>query len=107
MTALSPAELEARRAGRLDQRCRDCGFMSAASSWCCGCGGRNLEYRVHVGTGVKPGEAGGERVLQWCQMANEPRPADPERRARALAQRAPGYVSKAARKAAPRCPDTP
>jgi len=84
-TTLTPAQREARQQGRLDQRCRDCGATSAASSWCCGCGGRDLEYREHL-PGPKPGEHG-PRPVQWCQQDNSPKVVDPVRRARALAAR--------------------
>ena len=90
---LTPAQLEARRQGKLDQRCRDCGTTSAASSWCCGCGGRNLEYRAHVA-----GET------QWCRQDNRPKKAvDPDRQARGRA----AAVAKEARKRSGSTPDTP
>ena len=55
--AWTPEQRKASQEGRLDQRCRSCGATSAASAWCCTCGGRDLEYRTHVA-----GET------QWCQQ---------------------------------------
>ena len=54
--------LEARRAGKLDQRCRSCGVTSAATEYCCACHGTDLEYRIHV-----KGET------QWCRQDLRPR----------------------------------
>lgn len=57
MRSWTPEQRKACQEGRLDQRCRSCGATSAASSWCCTCGSRDLEYRTHV--------AG---QTQWCQQ---------------------------------------
>ena len=86
MPTLTPAQRKARQESRLDQRCRDCGTTSAATSYCCHCHGTDLEYREHL-PGPKPGTVGGIRPVQWCQQGEVRRDADPARRARALAAR--------------------
>lgn len=71
--SITAEQRKARAAGKLDQRCRDCGATSAASSWCCHCHGTDLEYREHV---KWPGKAG-PRPIQWCEQDNRPpRPVD-------------------------------
>ena len=71
---VTPEQAAAARESRLDQRCRACGAMSAASSFCYRCFGTDLEYRIHVPS-ARPGEPGG-RVAQWCQTG-EARLPDP------------------------------
>lgn len=93
MTALTPAQREARRNSRLDQRCRACGATSAASDCCYSCLSTDLEYREHL-PGPKPGTVGGIRPVQWCQQGEVRRDADPVRRARALAARVPPQQSE-------------
>jgi hypothetical protein len=83
VSTLTPAQRDARRNSRLDQRCRQCGTTSAATSYCCHCHSTDLEYREHL-PGPKPGEPG-PRPVQWCQQDNTPSTADPARRARSLA----------------------
>lgn len=104
MTVLTPAQREARRNGRLDQRCRQCGTTSAATECCNHCHSTDLEYREHL-PGPKPGEPG-PRPVQWCQQDNTPRTPDPVRRARALAARVPRSQSENAREAIPAPDDT-
>ena len=72
--SITAEQRKARAAGKLDQRCRDCGTTSAATSYCCHCHGKNLEYREHV---PWPGKVG-PRTVQWCEQDNRPKkPADP------------------------------
>ena len=92
MTTLTPAQRQARRDGRLDQRCRQCGTTSAATECCNHCHSTDVEYREHL-PGPRPGEPG-PRPVQWCQQDNTPRVVDPVRRARALAARVPPAQSE-------------
>ena len=64
--------LEARRAGKLDQRCRSCGATSAASSRCYHCLSTDLEYREHLSW---PGREG-PRPVQWCEQRTVKRDTD-------------------------------
>lgn len=68
----------AMREGRLDLRCRACGFTEAAGAYCTRCLSFDVEYRVHL-PGPRPGTVGGERTVQWCQQgeARQPDPSDP------------------------------
>ena len=44
--------------GKLDARCRSCGDVMAATSWCYRCYSRDLEYIPHAGTCLASGGGG-------------------------------------------------
>ena len=93
MTTLTASQREARRNGRLDQRCRQCGTTSAATECCNHCHSTDVEYREHLPS-WSPKRPDLPKVTQWCQQDNTPRVVDPVRRARALAARVPPAQSE-------------
>ena len=78
---MTPEQSTAWQRGKLDCRCRQCGWTSAATSRCNRCHFSDLDYSSHEeqqgGKGVY-----GKPVTLWCQMRAVPRASDKRPRKR-------------------------